>query len=223
MICVIYTDNSRRDIVFLVDGSDDSWRKFKDIKDFVEGIVVTLNLEENKDRVAVVQYSDTAETNFHLNTHLTKSEIVTAITGLSHKGGYPHNLGAALQHVQDNVFTTDFGSRHLEGVPQILILLTGGRSGDDIRVPLKQLKEMGVILIGVGTADADTLELQTMSHKPNYALKLNDYDELSNIHHAILSLASDVSAKTEHTDPKKSFGKLVFLFSPLLKLCLNLS
>lgn len=179
--------------------------------------MVTLNLEENQDRVAVVQYSDTAETNFYLNTHSTQSEIVTAITGLRHKGGYPHNLGAALQHVEDNVFTPGFGSRRLDGVSQILILLSGGRSGDDIRVPLKQLKEMGVILIGVGTTDADTLELQTMSHKPNYALKINDYHELSTIHRDILSLVGEVSVKSEHTDHRKSFGKVILLLFPLLK------
>ena len=98
---------------------------------------MTLNLEKNQDRVAVVQYSDTAETIFALNTHSTKSEIITAIRSLSHKGGYPHNLGAALQHVEHNVFTPGYGSRRTEGISQIVILLSGGRSGDDIRAPLK--------------------------------------------------------------------------------------
>ena len=222
MITFATTENSKRDIVFLVDGSDDSRGNFQEIKAFVQGIVVTLNLENNQDRVAVVQYSDKAETNFHLNTHSTKSEIITAITSLSHKGGYPHNLGAALQHVEHNIFTPGYGSRRTEGVSQIVIVLSGGRSGDDIRAPLKHLKETGVILIGVGTTGADTLELQTMSHKPNYALKINDYGKLSTIQRNVLSLVGEVSVKTEHIDPIKSFGKVVFfLLPPPKRYCVN--
>lgn len=198
----------RRDIVFLLDGSDDSRRRFPDIQDFVQKIVENIDVDVNKDRVSVVQYSDTAEINFNLNSYSTKDKVLDAIRGLRHKGGYPHNIGAALQYVRDSVFTPASGSRRLERVPQILILLSGGRSGDDIRAPVTKLKEIGVISIGVGTAEADTLELQTISHKPDYALSITDYEDLPTARQDVLSLLKEASHQTEPTAPTKSFGKM---------------
>ncbi|XP_047193398.1 collagen alpha-3(VI) chain-like [Scophthalmus maximus] len=206
-MCLI-TDPSRRDVVFLLDGSDDSQERFPDIKDFVQRMVADLNIDSNKDRVAVVQYSNTADVNFDLRRYSAQDDVLDAVRGLSHKGGYPHNIGAALQYVRDHVFTSESGSRLLEGVPQILLLLSGGRSGDDIRTPVRKLKEIGVISIAIGTIDADTLELQTISHKPNYALSVNDYEELPSVTRDILSLFREASHHVEEITPTKAFGKI---------------
>uniref|UniRef100_A0A3B4TSW4 VWFA domain-containing protein n=1 Tax=Seriola dumerili TaxID=41447 RepID=A0A3B4TSW4_SERDU len=179
-------------------------------------MVADLNVDANKDRVAVVQYSNTAETNFNLGQYLTKDDVLDAVQGLRHKGGYPHNIGAALQYVRDHVFTSESGSRLLEGVPQILILLSGGRSGDDIRTPVRMLKETGVIPIAIGTTDADTLEIQTLSHEPNYALSITDYKELPAATQDVFSLLRKASHHLEQTAPTKGFGK-VYCFYLLTK------
>lgn len=202
------TDTNRRDIVFLLDGTDDSQRRFQDIKDFVQRIVADLNVDANKDRVAVVQYSNTAQVDFNLRRYSTEDDVLDAVRDLSHKGGYPHNIGAALQYLRDHVFTSDSGSRLLEGVPQILILLSGGRSADDIRTPVRMLDEIGVISVAIGTTDADTLELQTISHEPNYALSITDYEELPTAKQDLMSLLGEVSHHVEQTVPTKGFGKM---------------
>lgn len=201
------TTDDRRDIVFLLDGSDDSRRIFPDIQDFMQRVVEKLNVDGNKDHVSVVQYSDTAEVHFNLGMHSTKYYVLDAVRGLRHKGGSPRNTGAALQYVRDNVFTASSGSRSLQGVPQILILLSGGRSRDDIRTPVTKLKEMGVISIGIGTGDADTLELQTISHEPNYALSITDFED-PRIQQELLSLLTEASHQPEPAAPTMHFGKL---------------
>lgn len=173
----------------------------------MQRIVADLNIGANKDHVAVVQYSDTAEINFNLRSYSTEDDVLDAVRGLSHKGGYPHNIGEALQYVKDHVFTSDSGSRLVEGVPQILILLSSGRSGDDIRTPVRMLKEIGVISVAVGTIQADTLELQTVSHEPSYALSITDYEELPTVRQDVLALLRDASHHSEDTTPTKSFGK----------------
>uniref|UniRef100_A0A3Q1GCS6 VWFA domain-containing protein n=1 Tax=Acanthochromis polyacanthus TaxID=80966 RepID=A0A3Q1GCS6_9TELE len=137
--------------------------------------------------VAIVQYSDTAEINFNLRRYSTENDVLEAIRGLNHKGGYPLNIGAALKYVSQHAFTVESGSRLLEGVPQILILLSGGRSGDDIRTPVKNLREIGVISVAIGTTDADTLELQTVSQEPSYALSITDYEELPSVKQDVFS------------------------------------
>lgn len=204
----LITDNKKRDVVFLLDGTDDSQQRFPDIKDFVQSIVADLNIDANKDRVAVVQYSNMAQVNFNFKQYSTQDDVLDAVRGLSHQGGNPHNIGAALQYLRDNVITSDSGSRLLEGVPQILILLSSGRSADDIRTPVRLLNEIGVISIALGTSDADTLELQTISHKPNYALSITNYEELPSAKQDLLSLLGEASHHVEQTAPTKGFGKM---------------
>ncbi|XP_069052885.1 collagen alpha-3(VI) chain isoform X1 [Lepisosteus oculatus] len=190
-------DTRKRDIVFLLDGSDDSRSGFPAMRDFVRRVVENLDVEESRDRVAVIQYSNDAAANFYLNTYSTKDDVINTIRGLKQKGGRPLNTGAALQFVKDNVFTPSAGSRHLEGVPQMLILLTGGRSRDDIRGPVTALKGIGVIPLGIGTGSADTLELQTISYEPSYALSIPDLNDLPTIEQQLLSLAKSVLQRKE--------------------------
>lgn len=202
------TDPNRRDVVFVLDGSDDSLQSFPHIKDFVQRIVEDLDIDENKDRVAVVQYSDTAEMNFDLRRYSAEDDVLDAIRGLRHKGGYPCNIGAALQYARDNVFVSVSGSRLLEGVPQILILLSGGRSRDDIRTPVRMLKEIGVISIAIGTTDADTIELQTISHEPKYGVSITDFEDLPTAKQNVLSLLREASYHAEQLAPTRGFGKM---------------
>ena len=161
--------------MFLLDGSDSTRNGFPAMRDFVQKVVETLNVDENKDRVSVVQYSRDPAVQFYLNTYTTKGEIVGIVKGLRHKGGRPLNTGAALQYVKDNVFTASAGSRRLEGVPQVLILLSGGRSFDNVDTPASALKELGVRIFGIGTRGSDSRELQKISHDPSYALSVSDF------------------------------------------------
>ncbi|KAM9447355.1 collagen alpha-3(VI) chain-like [Salvelinus alpinus] len=177
----------RRDVVFLLDGSDGTRSGFPAMRDFVQRVVETLGVDENKDRVAVVQYSRDPAAQFYLNTYTTKGEILDTVRGLRHKGGRPLNTGAALQYVRDNVFTASSGSRRTEGVPQLLILLSGGRSSDNVDTPASALKELGVLIFGIGTRSSDSRELQRISHDPSYALSVSDFTDLPNIQQQLLS------------------------------------
>lgn len=173
--------------MFLLDGSDGTRSGFPAMRDFVQRVVETLGVDENRDRVAVVQYSKDPAAQFYLNTYTTKGEILNTVRGLRHKGGRPLNTGAALQYVRDNVFTVSSGSRRIEGVPQLLILLSGGRSFDNVDTPASALKELGVLIFGIGTRSSDSRELQRISHDPSYALSVSDFTDLPNIQQQLLS------------------------------------
>uniref|UniRef100_A0A4W6CXL7 VWFA domain-containing protein n=1 Tax=Lates calcarifer TaxID=8187 RepID=A0A4W6CXL7_LATCA len=164
----------RDDIVFLLDGSDGTRNGFPAMLDFVERVVEKLNVGENNDRVSVVQYGRDAEVHFYLNTYTTREDIVDSVRGLRHRGGRPLNTGAALQYVRDNVFTNSSGSRRLQGVPQMLILLNGGRSFDNVDTPASALKQQGIFVIGIGTRSSDIRELQKISYDPSLALSVSD-------------------------------------------------
>uniref|UniRef100_A0A3Q3EMY6 VWFA domain-containing protein n=1 Tax=Labrus bergylta TaxID=56723 RepID=A0A3Q3EMY6_9LABR len=191
-----------KDIVFLLDGSDGTRTGFPAVKDFVQRVVETLSVDDNKDRVSVVQYSKEPAAQFYLNTYTTKGDILDTVRGLRHKGGRPLNTGAALQYLRDNVFTASAGSRLQEGVPQVLVLISGGRSFDSVDAPASALKELGVLTFAIGTRSADSKELQKISHDPSYALTVSEFTDLPNVQQQLQS--------------SRRFGKKIHLMSSCL-------
>ncbi|XP_027879070.1 collagen alpha-3(VI) chain isoform X1 [Xiphophorus couchianus] len=197
----VLVDTAKKDIVFLLDGSDGTRNGFPAMRDFVEKVVEKLNVGENKDRVSVVQFSREAEVHFYLNTYNTKEDTVDAIRGLRHRGGRPLNTGAALQYVRDNVFTASSGSRHRQGVKQMLILLTGGRSFDNVDAPASALKQQGVFVIGIGTRTSDSRELQKLSYEPTYALSVSEFTDLPSVQAQLSSVMSTALARVTPLPP----------------------
>lgn len=189
--------------MFLLDGSDNSRNGLPAIREFVRRMAEELDIEEDKVRVAVVLYSDNTKVYFNLITHRSKKAIIYAVRSLRHKGGRPRNTGAALQFVQDHVFTASSGSRHQEGVPQILFLLTGGKSSDDVSRAAFDLKQSGVLSFAIGMKNADQEELQKIAFSSKFLFNLPVFGEL-------LSIQPEIAAfvQTEvQTEPPTFVGK----------------
>ena len=199
--CLFLVDTAKKDIVFLLDGSDGTRNGFPAMRDFIERVVEKLNVGPNKDRVSLVQYSRDAEVHFYLNTYSTKEDIINSIRGLRHRGGAPLRTGAALQYVRDNVLTNSSGSRRLQGVPQMLILLNGGRSFDNVDTPASSLKQQGVIVIGIGTRNSDKTELQKISFEPTYTLAVTDFTDLPSIQEQLSSVMSTLLVRATAMPP----------------------
>lgn len=188
ILSLLILDSIKRDVVFLVDGSDDIKNGFEAIRSFVQKIVENLNVDENNDRVALVQYSRDATANFYLNSYSTKKEVLNSIQSVKHKAGRPLNSGAALQFIKDYIFTPSSGGRHPEGAQQLLYIFSGGRSNDDIRGASQALKEHKITVFTFGTRNADALELQTMSSTPAYAFSIPDFNFLDSTHKLVTSV-----------------------------------
>lgn len=127
-----------------------------------------LNVGENKDKVSVVQYSSDPEAHFYLNTYSTKKDVLYTIRNLRHKGGRILNTGIALQFIRHSIFTASSGSRRMEGVPQLLIFLTCGKSRDNVRGPAVALKDLEVRPFAIGVGSADQQEVEIISFKPRF-------------------------------------------------------
>lgn len=175
----------KRDIVFLLDGSDDVRSRFTEIREFVAKVVEKFDVDQGKDQVAVVQYSNSAAVNFNLNSYKTGDDVLTAVRNLRPKGGRPQYTGTALQFVKDNVFTNNAASRRHEGAEQILVLLTGGRSRDSPRGPSRALKTLGVVTFAIGSRMTDLVEMQSISSLPNYSYSVPDFANLQNIQQSL--------------------------------------
>ncbi|XP_068602082.1 collagen alpha-3(VI) chain [Brachionichthys hirsutus] len=208
----VAVETAKRDIVFLLDGSEGTRNGFPAMRDFVERVVEKLNVGPDNDRISVVQYSRDAEVTFYLNTYTTREDIVDSVRGLKHRGGQPLNTGAALQYVKDNVFTTSSGSRRLQGVAQMLILLNGGRSFDNVETPASALKQQGIVAIPIGTRASDRNELQKISYDPNYALTVSAFTDLPSVQEQLSSVMSTVRVRATPMPPTVTGKKdVVFL------------
>ena len=188
------------DVVFLLDGSDGTRSSFTAMREFVQRVVETLSVDDKKDRVSVVQYSTNPTVHYYLNTYPTKAQILDSLRSIRPKGGRSLNTGEALQYLRDNVFTASAGSRRLEGLPQVLILLTGGRSSDSVDAPASALKQLGVLTFTIGSRGSDNRELQKISHQPQYALAVPDFTDLPSVQQQLQSsveaVVIDVTAES---------------------------
>ncbi|KAG7269769.1 hypothetical protein CRUP_010794 [Coryphaenoides rupestris] len=72
--------------------------------------------------------------------------------------------GRAIKHVKDAIFTPEGGARR--GVPGVLVVLTDGRSQDDVNTVSKAMQVEGYIIFAIGFADADYGELVNIASQP---------------------------------------------------------
>lgn len=131
--------------------------------------------------MSVVQFTDNSEVSFYLNSHKTKNDIINAIDNIRHRGGSHLNIGGVLQFVRHSVFTSSTGSRRLEGVPQILIIVISKPSTDNLRSTAFALKEHEIVSVGVGVGDAKLSEMEMIAFKPGFTYKVTDFSELLSI------------------------------------------
>ena len=175
------------DIVFLMDGSDDMQQSARGIKSFLKEFVEQIDIGPNKAQIAIIQYSEEPTPAFYLNTYSLKRDILKYVSDLKLKGGKHVNTGKALGYVARNVFTSSAGGRAQTGVPQILIILSGRKSQDDVQVPLESLKNAGVVLFSVGMGNADWLEMQSLAHNPRDAYLIKETSDFSIVRQKLLS------------------------------------
>ncbi|XP_044801277.2 collagen alpha-3(VI) chain isoform X6 [Bubalus bubalis] len=182
-----------KDVVFLIDGSEGVGSGFPLLKEFVQRVVGSLDVGPDRVRVAVVQYSDRTRPEFYLNSYMDQQSVLGAIRGLTLLGGPAPNTGAALEFVLRNILVGSAGSRIAEGVPQLLIVLTADRSGDDVRGPSVVLRRGGAVPIGIGIGNADITEMQTISFIPDFAVVVPTFRQLGTIQQVISDRVTQLS------------------------------
>ncbi|KAI4905742.1 hypothetical protein NFI96_003036 [Prochilodus magdalenae] len=142
------------DIVFLVDGSSSIGRaNFVLVKNFMAGIVKPFARAVGPSgiRFGAVQYSDTARVEFTFTTYLNGTELVSAIENLNYKGGNTRT-GAGLKYIADNFFNP----ATTRDVPKIAILITDGKSQDNVQEPSQKLRGLGVTIFAVDAFSGPT-------------------------------------------------------------------
>ncbi|XP_050993234.1 collagen alpha-1(XII) chain-like [Labeo rohita] len=160
----VFTCETPADIVILVDGSWSFGRvNFQTVRNFLESFVGSFTVGSNQTLVGLVQYSGDPRIEWHLNTHSTKEALINAVKNLPYKGGNT-NTGFALTFILKNSFKAESGSR--SDVPKIVILITDGKSQDDVLLPAQSLRDTGIELFAIGVKNADENELRAIASPP---------------------------------------------------------
>uniref|UniRef100_A0A8K9XS85 Collagen, type XIV, alpha 1b n=1 Tax=Oncorhynchus mykiss TaxID=8022 RepID=A0A8K9XS85_ONCMY len=169
------------DIVILVDGSWSIGRiNFRLVRMFLENLVSAFHVEFDKTRIGLAQYSGDPRMEWHLNTFTTKEAVIDAVKNLPYKGGNTLT-GLALTYILENSYKPESGSR--AGVPKIGILITDGKSQDDVKPPAQSLREAGIELFAIGVKNADEKELKAIGSPPEetHVYNVADFSVMSSI------------------------------------------
>uniref|UniRef100_A0A3Q2CA21 Collagen type XIV alpha 1 chain n=1 Tax=Cyprinodon variegatus TaxID=28743 RepID=A0A3Q2CA21_CYPVA len=188
---------AKADLVFLVDGS---WsigdENFLKIIRFLYSTVGALDrIGPDGTQVAIAQFSDDARTEFKLNSYSDKERLLDAINRISYKGGNT-KTGRAIQHVKENIFTAEGGVRR--GIPNVLVVLTDGRSQDDVNKVSKEMQMAGYIVFAIGFADADYGELVSIASKPSdrHVFFVDDLDAFQRIEEKLVTFVCEAATAT---------------------------
>ncbi|XP_017569855.2 collagen alpha-6(VI) chain isoform X1 [Pygocentrus nattereri] len=166
------------DIVFIVDVSN-AVQNFKLVRNFLYQMINGLEISADSVRVGMVLYSDTPRAEFHLNEFDNKHEILDYINILRYSGGRT-NTGMALKLSREEVFSEDFGSRRAQGVPQIAVVITEGKSHDDVTIEASELKRSGVSVYALGRENYNIDQLKEIASYPSwqFVFSVKNFDKL---------------------------------------------
>nr|XP_057921467.1 collagen alpha-1(XII) chain isoform X1 [Doryrhamphus excisus] len=173
--------SAKADVVLLVDGSWSIGRiNFKTIRNFIARMVSVFDIGPDKVQIGLAQYSGDPKTEWHLNAHSTKASLLDAIANLPYKGGNTMT-GMALSYILQNNFKPNVGMR--EESRKIGILITDGKSQDEIITNSQNLRDSGIELYAIGVKNADENELRSIASDPDaiHMYNVNDFQFLLDI------------------------------------------
>lgn len=161
------------DIVFIVDESGSiTPPNFELMKRFLDRTISGLEVNPDSVRVGLVLYNESSSAQFYLDTFVNKSDILNYVKIIPYRGGGTAT-GAALKFAKNNLFTKNRGSRKDLGVNQIAVVITDGKSQDDVTASADELRRSGVIVYALGVKDASVEELKKIASHPEREFVFN--------------------------------------------------
>ena len=153
--------------MFIVDESERiEAADFQLVLSFLHNMVESLDVQTNRVRVGIVTYSDNPAVQVYLDTFDNKNEILQFIKMLHYHGG-GNKTGLALKFARENVFVKQRGGRKSQGVQQVAVVITYGKSQDEVEKEAADLRRDGVTIYAIGIKDADETQLVQIASHPS--------------------------------------------------------
>lgn len=161
---------------------------FELVRRFLFSLIQALHqVGGDKVKFALVQYSGSPSTEFQLNTYSTTQGALAHVEAMSYRGGGTRT-GLGLDFLIRAHLNSASGSRAGEGVAQVVVVLTDGRSQDDVAEPAQVLRLAGVEVFAVGVQDAVDWELREMASQPHdtHVFSVDSFLNLRDIIHDLV-------------------------------------
>ncbi|KAM4632799.1 matrilin-2-like [Polymixia lowei] len=153
------------DLVFVIDGSKSlGSANFELVKQFVTGIVDSLDISRIGTHVGLIQYSTKVRTEFTLGQYTNAQDIEKAVSRMQYMGR-GSMTGSALRHMFEYSFSAKEGAR--ANIPRVSIVFTDGRSQDDVSEWANKAKNAGVTIYALGVGKAIEQELREIASEPD--------------------------------------------------------
>ena len=129
------------DLMFIIDGSKSLGpSNFELVKQFVNGIVDSLEVSAAGTHVGLLQYSTKVRTEFTLAQFTSGQEVKKAVSAIQYMGR-GSMTGSAIRQMFEYSFSTKEGAR--PGIARVAIVFTDGRSQDDVSKWAAKAKDAG--------------------------------------------------------------------------------
>ncbi|XP_045684753.1 vitrin isoform X2 [Phyllostomus hastatus] len=163
------------DVGFVIDGSSSvGTGNFRTVLQFVANLSKEFEISETDTRIGAVQYTYEQRLEFGFDTYSTKADILNAIKTVGYWSGGT-STGAAINFALEQLFKKSKPNKR-----KLMILLTDGRSYDDIRIPAMAAHHKGVITYAIGIVWAAQDELEVIATHPakDHAFFVDEFDNL---------------------------------------------
>jgi Mg-chelatase subunit ChlD len=165
--CQIGCSGSQMDLAIILDLSGSTAQQYQLATEFADELIMGLDMNQDRVRVAVVTYNETAKIEFYLNEHLSDKFSVQNAMRLPHRGGKT-NAQAAFNLVHTQIFTESNGDRN--GVKDILVFVSDGYSNIEAEQTVPQAmeakaKDIEIYSVAIGTQPHFT-ELNEIASQP---------------------------------------------------------
>ncbi|XP_030124315.2 vitrin isoform X2 [Taeniopygia guttata] len=163
------------DIGFVIDGSSSvGTGNFRTVLQFVANISKEFEISDTDTRIGAVQYTYEQRLEFSFDKYSTKQDVLNAIKRISYWSGGT-STGAAISYASEQLFSKSKPNKR-----KIMILITDGRSYDDVSVPAMAAHQNGVIAYSVGVAWAAPDELEAIASDPakEHSFFVDEFDNL---------------------------------------------
>uniref|UniRef100_A0A9L0TJW8 Matrilin 4 n=1 Tax=Equus caballus TaxID=9796 RepID=A0A9L0TJW8_HORSE len=155
------------DLVFVIDSSR-SVRpfEFETMRQFLVGLLRSLDVGPNATRVGVIQYSSQVQSVFPLSAFSRREDMERAIRALVPLA-QGTMTGLAIQYAMNVAFSVAEGARPPEArVPRVAVIVTDGRPQDRVAEVAAQARARGIEIYAVGVQRADVGSLRAMASPP---------------------------------------------------------
>ncbi|KFP07525.1 Matrilin-2, partial [Calypte anna] len=198
------------DLVFVIDGSKSLGEEnFESVKQFVSGILDSLEISPKAARVGLLQYSNEVRTEFTLKQFSSAKDMKKAVSQMKYMGR-GSMTGLALKHMFERSFTEAEGARPFSAnVPRISIVFTDGRAQDEVSMWAARAKRGGIIIYAVGIGKAIEEELLEIASEPPYKhlFYAEDFTALEDISEELTAQICEALKESAHQQDSSS-GRL---------------